>query len=194
MRAHAARGVLLTLQVNTAGVTNMSSQSTARSLKERAMEELRMYWVIAVYLAVMLAALTWYRRLVLAESGVSYFHYWVAVIEALIFAKVILIGQALGLGRRFEGSRLIMSVLFKSLIFSTFMALFTVIEHLIEGLVHREPWGQIAAGLVRIDKTEILARTVMMIVTLIPFFAFWEVDRIMGEHRLFQLFFRKRSA
>lgn len=172
----------------------MSSQSTAPSLKERAMEELRMYWVIAVYLAVMLAALTWYRRLVLAESGVSYFHYSAAAIEALILAKVILIGQALGLGRRFEGSRLIMSVLFKSLIFSIFMAVFTVIEHLVEGLMHREAWSQIAAGLVRADKTEILARTVMMMVTLIPFFAFWEVDRVMGDHRLFDLFFRKRST
>jgi hypothetical protein len=34
----------------------------------------------------------------------------------------------------------------------------------------------------------------MIIVTLIPFFAFWETDRVLGDHKLFGLFFHKRAA
>jgi hypothetical protein len=167
---------------------------TASSLKERVIEELRLFWVIAIYLAVMLAAFTWYRRFVLSESGITYLHYGAAVIEALILAKVILLGQALGLGRRFEGSRLIWSVLFKSVVFAVFIALFTLLEHLIEGLVHRESWDQIAHGLIHAGRGEIFARTVVLLVTLIPFFAFWDTDRALGDHKLFRLFFHKTPA
>jgi hypothetical protein len=174
--------------------TSASSHAASSSLKERALEEFRMFWVIAIYLAVMLGAFLWYRRFVLSESGIGYFHYGVAVIQALILAKVILIGQALGVGRRFEGSRLILSVLFKSLVFAVFIAVFAVLEHLIEGLLHRETWDQIEHGLVRAGRDEILARTVMAFVTLIPFFAFWEADRVMGNHNLFNLIFGKRAA
>ena len=174
--------------------TSTSSHTTSSSLKEKAIEEFRMFWVIAIYLYVMLGALLLYRRLVLSESGISYFHYGVVAIQALILAKVILIGQALGVGRRFEGSRLIWSVLFKSLVFAVFIALFHVLEHLIEGLLHRETWDQIERHLVRVGRDESMARTVMAFVTLIPFFAFWEADRVMGDHKLFNLIFGKRAS
>jgi hypothetical protein len=172
----------------------MPSEKASSSFKEKALEELRMFWVIAAYLAVMLGAFAWYRRFVLSESGISYFHYGAAVIEALILAKVILIGQALGVGRRFEDSQLIWSVLFKSVVFAVFIALFAILEHLIEGLVHRESWDQIEHGLIRAGRDEIFARTVMMFVMLIPFFAFWETDRVLGDHKLFGLFFHKRAG
>ena len=172
----------------------MPSDTRASSLKEKAIEEFRMFWVIAIYLAVMLSAFTWYRRFILSESGVSYFHYWSAAIQALILAKVILIGEAVGLGRRYEGSKLILSVLFKALVFGVFIALFGVLEHVIEGLVHRETWDRIAHSLVSAGEGEILARTVMIVVTLIPFFAFWETDRVLGDHKLFGLFFYKRAT
>jgi hypothetical protein len=172
----------------------MPSHTASATLKEKAIEELRMFWVIAIYLAVMFSAFTWYRRFILSESGISYFHYWSAVIQALILAKVILIGEAFGIGKRYEGSTLILSVLFKALIFGAFIAVFSLLEHLIEGLVHRESWDEIAYSLVSAGRGEILARTIMMIVTLIPFFAFWETDRVLGDHKLFDLFFRKRAA
>ena len=176
------------------GATSASSHTTSSGLKEKAIEEFRMFWVIAIYLAAMLSAFTSYRRLVLSESGIYYFHYWAGVIQALILAKVILIGQALGLGRQFEDSRLIWSALFKSLVFGVFIVLFAVLEHLIEGLLHRDTWDQIEHSLIRSGRAEILARTVIAFVTLIPFFAFWEADRVMGGHKLFNLVFGKRDV
>ena len=174
--------------------TSASSHTTSSTLKAKAIEEFRMFWVIAIYLAVMLVAFAWYRRLVLSESGISYFHAGAAVIEALILAKVVLIGEALGLGRRFEDSRLIISVLFKALVFGVFIAIFGMLEHVIEGLVHRKSWDEIAHRLFSAGRDEILTRTVMAIVTLVPFFAFWETDRVMGDHKLFNLFFRNRAV
>jgi len=174
--------------------TSAPSHATSSSFKEKAIEEFKLFWIIAIYLAVMLAAFAWYRRFVLSAAGISYFHYWAAIIEALILAKVILIGEALGLGNRFESSKLIWSVIFKSLIFGIFIGIFGVLEHLIEGLIRRESWDQIAQSLLSAGRDEILARTIMIIVSLLPFFAFWETDRVMGNHKLFQLFFHKTTA
>lgn len=174
--------------------TNMQSERSSSSLKEKAKEELKTFWVIAIYLALMFSAFLTYRRLTLSESGVTYLHYGAGVIEALILAKVILIGQAVGLGRRFEDEPLIVSVLFKSIIFGVFVGVFSVIEHVIEGLVHHETWDAIAHHLFSAGRYEILAKTLMMMVTFIPFFAFWETDRVLGEGKLFALFFRSRKV
>jgi hypothetical protein len=140
----------------------------------------------------MLAAFTWYRRFILSGSGISYLHYGSAIIEALILAKIILIGQALRLGRRFEHPPLIIPVLIKAVIYAVFAGLFFLLEHLVEGFVHRESWAQIEHGLVRAGPDEVLARTIMVIVAFIPFFAFWETDRVLGESKLFSLFFHRR--
>jgi hypothetical protein len=171
----------------------MHDQKSSSSLKEKAKEEFRKFWAIAIYLALMFSAFISCRRLILAESGVTYLHYGAAVIQALILAKVILIGQALRLGRRFEDEPLIVSVLFKSVVFGIFVALFSVLEHVVEGLIHRETWGTIAHSLVSQGRNEILARTLVMLVTFVPFFAFLETDRVLGEGQLLSLFFRKRS-
>jgi hypothetical protein len=79
------------------------------SLKKRALEELKIYWIITLYLAVFLGSFTVYRRLILKEFGVAYLHYGFAFIEALIIAKVIPIGRAIGLGKRFECGPLILA-------------------------------------------------------------------------------------
>jgi hypothetical protein len=172
----------------------MKSARWTSGLREKVKEELRTFSAIAIYLALMLEALFLYRSLILSESGITAIHSGVAIIEALILAKVILIGQALRLGKGFEETPLIVSVLVKTLLFGAFVALFSVIEHVIEGLVHHETWGVIAHHLFAGGRDEILARTLVIIVAFIPFFAFSEVDRVLGQGKLFALFFRKRTA
>jgi hypothetical protein len=174
--------------------TSKPSHTASPGLKEKVIEEFRMFWVIAIYLALMFAAFNWSRELISAEYGISYLHHGAALIEALILAKVILVGQAMGLGKRYEGEPLILSVLFKSVVFAVFVAFFSVIEHLVEGLIHHETWGRIAHGLVTSGRNEIIARTLRILVAFIPFFAFLETDRVMGDHKLFNLFFRKRAV
>jgi hypothetical protein len=173
---------------------SMKSARSTSGLREKAKEDLRLFSAIAIYLALMLEALFSYRSLTLSESGITAIHHGVAVIEALILAKVILIGQALRLGKRFEDEPLIVSVLVKTLLFGVFVALFSVIEHVIEALVHHETWDVVTHHLFAGGRQEILARTLVIIVVFIPFFAFSEVDRVLGQGKLFALFFRKRTA
>jgi hypothetical protein len=42
-------------------------------------------------------------------------------------------------------------------------------------------------------RDELLARTLVLLVAFVPFFAFGEIGRVLGEGRLSQLFLHKRS-
>ena len=158
------------------------------SLKERALHELKVYWIITLYFALFLGAFTVYRRLILSEAGVSYLTYGFKLVEALIVAKLILIGEAVKLGKRFEGQPLIVSVLVKSILFALFVALFTIIEHIVEALIHKQDWRHVLGERA---PDEIMAHALVLMVTLIPLFCFLEVGRVLGPGRLSAMFFSR---
>lgn len=163
-------------------------------LKEKAIEELKVYWIIALYLAVFLGAFTIYRRLVLAEFGVAYLHYGFALIQALIIAKVILVARIFGLGRRFEDGPLILSVLYKSILFGVVVLLFSVLERVVEAMFHKSGFTSVVHGIADLGLYEIFARVLTLIVAFIPFFAFWEIGRVLGFRNLAALFFSRQAT
>ncbi len=77
-------------------MTAGSGERTAPTLRQRLREELKTYWIITLYLWLFLGLFTVYRRLVLAETGTPYLHYGLALVEAMIIAKVVLVGRMLG--------------------------------------------------------------------------------------------------
>jgi hypothetical protein len=164
------------------------------TLKEKAVEELKAYWIISIYLAVLLGALTNYRRLILAEFGVAYVHYGIAIIEALIIAKVILIAKALGFGRRYEGGPLIWPVIHKTIFCGLLVMLFGILERIVEGLLHKKDLAVILQGIVDIGADELAARTLLMLVAFVPLFAFWELGRVIGLRKLSAIFFSSHAT
>jgi hypothetical protein len=68
-----------------------------KSLKQRALGELEKYAVITVYLGLLFTLFSLHRQLV-QGLGISLWHQGFAIINALIFGKVILIGEALKVG------------------------------------------------------------------------------------------------
>jgi len=172
----------------------MSSPDKKKAnLKKKIFHEVAEYWINVAYLTLIFAAFTQYRRLVLAAHDITYTNYWVAVIEALILAKVVMIGDVLRLGRRLEQKALIYSTLLKTVVFSLFVGAFTLIEHVIKGL-----WmGKgLTGGLVDLlgkGHHELLAGCLVTLVAFIPFFAFRELGRVLGEGKIWTFFFRRRA-
>ncbi len=164
----------------------------SETLKQKARHELIEYALIVAYLAIVFAAFVWYRRLILASYDIAYTNYWFPLIEAFILGKVILIGRIFRLGRSLEDKPLIYSSLYKTAVFCLFCAAFTIAEHTVVGL-----WkgGGLAAGLHEIAEQggfDVLANTLMLFVSLFPFFAFRELGRVFGRDRLKEIFFLKR--
>ena len=164
-----------------------------KQLKEKAKEEGRLLLLITAYLAAFFAAFLTYRRLVSRELGVTVFHYGYALLEALLIAKVILIGKAIGLGKKTNRRTLAVSVLRASLVYGALVAAFEVIERVVEGLIHGKSFGASLHSLLERGLDEVLARTIVIFVAFIPFFAFWELGRLIGDKKLADLFFRKHA-
>jgi hypothetical protein len=161
--------------------------------RRRIFREMREYLVIFLYLALMFATFTQYRRLFLATYDIKYTNYGIAVIEAAILAKVVMIGHWFRIGRILEHKPLIYSTVFKSFAFSVFVVLFTLIEHMIKGLWKGEG---LTGGLVEFfgrGAHELLAGYLVVFVAFLPFFAFRELERVLGKGKVWDLFFRKRD-
>jgi hypothetical protein len=163
-------------------------------LKEKAAEELRLLLVIFAYLAAFFMAFATYRRLISRELGVGAFRYGYALLEALVIAKVILIGKAIGLSPKTTRRTLALSVLRASVAYGLLVAAFSVLEHVVEGLVHGKTLLASLEALSDQGVYEILGRTLVLFVAFIPFFAFWELGRVLGEKKIFGLFFRKAAS
>jgi hypothetical protein len=163
------------------------------NLKKRLTHEMESYAVISVYLAVFLFSFATYRRLLMAEYDLGYFQVGWVVVEALILGKIVLIGEALHVGERLQNRRLFVSVLWKTFTFSLLVLAFKILEHVVSALLHHKPLGEVfdlSGG----RGIEILSRVELMAVTFVPFFAFRELGRVLGEGKLVEIFFRKRTG
>src|SRR5262245_61901440 len=98
--------------------------------------------MLVVYLSGFFGAFVWHRRLILAAYDIGYAHYGIAVLEALILAKVILVGDALRLGRGLDDKPLIVPTLYKAVVFSLWVGVFIVLEQTIEGVLRGQGWAR----------------------------------------------------
>lgn len=166
-------------------------QMAPAGLKKKIVHEVIEYWINFGYLAFFLVAFTWYRRLILAEYQVHYTNYWFPLIEAAVLAKVIMIGDLLRLGRRMENRPLIFSALFRTVMFSVWVAIFSVLEETVRGLLHGNGLTAGFDDIVSRGWYELLSRCVVIFVAFIPFFSFKELERVLGQKQLRALFWRR---
>jgi hypothetical protein len=160
--------------------------------KQRLRQEMVTYWITVLYLALYFGVFFSYRRLLLAQYQISYENYGVALIEALVLAKVIMIGDFLSLGRGLENKPLIYPTLFRSVVFTIWVAIFKLLEHTVKGLFRGEGWAGGFNYLVGRGEYEYFASCLVVFFTFIPFFAFKEMIRVTGKGKIRQLFFHHR--
>jgi hypothetical protein len=164
-----------------------SKNPSAPGFKQRVKHEMKDYIEITIYLAVLFCTIVAYTNLVSSQDGVDPLNYTFAIVNALVIAKVILIGEMVHLGRNVESRPLYQSVLLKSLIFAALVFLFHFVEEFVKRVYHHLPAGTV---LREIDYEVLLARTIIILCAFIPLFAFRELRRVLGEEKLYTLFTR----
>jgi hypothetical protein len=163
------------------------------NLKKKIFHEMVEYWFNVCYLTLVFGVFTWYRRFLLASYDITYTNYGFAVIEALVLAKVIMIGEVIRLGRGLEQKPLIYPTLYKTVAFTFFVGVFKLIEQVIKGLWKGEG---LTGGLIEFfekGSLELLANSLVVFVAFIPFFGVKELGRVLGEDKIRALFFRRRD-
>jgi hypothetical protein len=164
---------------------------TAPSLKQRAKHELKDYFLVSLYLAFFFCALSTYSMLLLRKHHIEYLNYTFALINALVIGKVILIGEAMHVGRRFEQKPLYVSVLYKSFVFVLFVFCFHLLEEFVKRLIHHDPAGTVLRNL---DFDDLIGRSIVIFGAFLPLFAVRELGRVIGEEKLHALFFKSKAA
>jgi hypothetical protein len=163
-----------------------------KSLKERAVTEFQKFAVITLYLWILFAVFGLHKQLLLGR-GVSGWQQGFALINALVFAKVILLGEVLKLGRGGETHRLVWIVLRKSLIFAVLIVVFHIVEEAIRAWFQGHPVSEAITGFGG-SWLGVVAYGAIFFVMLIPFWAFQEASEVLGPGVVWNLFLRPRPT
>jgi hypothetical protein len=141
----------------------------------------------------MFALFSFYRRLILQEEGISVWGQSFAIINALVFAKVILLGQAFNLDNGLRNYARGFIALWNALLFTILLSLFHIFEDGIKAWFEGRP---LSASLVDFGGGTLrgfLTIGGILFVALIPFFGMHEVARAVGGQALWDLFFSRRE-
>lgn len=152
--------------------------------------ELFEYFFNFAFLAFFLVAFAWYRRLLLASYHIEYFGYWAPLIEAAVLAKIIMIGDAFHMGREFRNKPLIVPTIYRTIVFSVLVVLFSVLEKVVGVLLHGRKASEGIAELTTTGWQGLLAWYVLIIAAFLPFFTVKEIERVFGEEKIRGMFLR----
>lgn len=166
--------------------------SPSRSLKQKAIEQMKEFLLIALYLWLVFSLFIVYKSVILAEHHIPFKYHGLAIINALALGKVMLVAKDLHWGERFNDAPLIYPTLLKSALFTVVLACFKILEDAAVGLYHGKSFADSIADLGGGTLQGILILTLLLFVILIPFVGFGELKRVLGEGKLKQLFFQPR--
>ena len=162
------------------------------SIGRRAVHELKDFLIIAAYLYVCFTALAYFKAAILQAQGIAFAPFGFAAIKALICAKFLSVGYVFHLGDRYKKRALVWPTLHRSFIFLALLIVLTVLEELIVGYLHHRAFsdslGEIGGGTLH----QAIATILILLLILIPFFAFRSLADVVGGRVLFRLFFEPR--
>jgi hypothetical protein len=167
-------------------MTAINSATAKPTFRQRATQELKDFFIMSAYLAVLFCAISAYTQLSLSKYGAdSEITFTFAILKAFVVAKVILTGEMISLGHRMESRSLYLFVLVKSFLFTLLVFIFHLLEEVVVRIYHHQPNGTV---LHKLDFEEITARSIIVFCAFIPLFAYREVSRALGPGKLHALF------
>jgi hypothetical protein len=172
----------------------MENTDKKKEWKSRAIHEFREYWYNVVYLAIFFSIFALSRRLILAHHNIVLDDYFIGLIKALVLAKVVMIGNLLRIDRGFESKPLIVPSIYKSFLFTIWIAIFDLVEAYIRGLIEFHSFSQAyTEGVTHHFSLMWLGGALMVFMAFIPYFAFREMGRVIGRDKVYDLFFSRRK-
>jgi hypothetical protein len=151
------------------------------SLRVRLVKELKSFLIIFAYLWLVFSMFLVHEWTVLASHQIGFRFYGLAVVNALVLSKIMLIAEGLSFAERFKDKPLIYPIAFKSIAFTVLLLAAYIVEEIAVGLFHgktaAESFPEIGGGGV----TGVITIGVIMCIALVPFFSFKEIARAVGE-------------
>jgi hypothetical protein len=158
--------------------------------KKRIVAELRKLAITVIYIWVLLSVFALYREIILANYNIDYStKFGFALINALILAKFMWLGEILHAGKRAAGKSLLYSTLWKSALFAFILMVCHLLEETLLKLWHGQSIAESLSETVAHPR-DIFATALVMFVVLIPFFFAKGLIEILGEGEIKTLLLR----
>jgi hypothetical protein len=164
------------------------------TLAKRIGHELREYAEVTAYLYVCLGALILYKMAILSGQGIAYTPFGLAIVKAVILGKFVLVGNALKVGGGHEGRSLAHVIARKSALFLLLLLVLSVAEECIVGAFHGRSISASLADVAGGTLLQIVATCFIMLLVLIPYLTFRELEEAIGEGKLRQILFEHPAA
>jgi hypothetical protein len=163
------------------------------TLPQRATHELKEFAILAVYLYITLGAVIMMKTAVLHTEGIDFAPWGIAIVKAVLLAKFMLVGRAMKIGERDTTGPLIWPTLYRAFAFLVLLIILTIIEEALVGLFHHRSIAASLGELAGVRLEETLAGYLIMLMVLVPYFAFRVLGEALGEGRLARMFFVERE-
>ncbi len=165
-----------------------SAEPPKPTLKERVLQEVRKFAGIFIYLWVVFTVLLAHEWVVLSENHISFKFYGLAALNALVLAKIMLIADNVRFAERLKGMPLVYPILYKAVAFTTLLFAAYVLEEMLMG-------GIFGAGFLA-SVPDVgggfggaFVLWLIFCIALVPFFAFKELERVVGPAAFLKLLF-----
>jgi hypothetical protein len=171
-----------------------SGTSSKQPIGKRITRELREFAAVAAYLFICFAAILYLKAAVLRANGIEYAPFGFAAAKALICAKFISLGSAFHVGQRFRTLPVVWRTLWMSLAFLALLLVLNALEEIAMGAIHHRAVAATLAELGGGTLPQIVATSVVVLLILIPLFAFRTLGDAVGEGKLLRLLFRRYES
>ncbi len=165
-----------------------------RSLKAKAADEFRRFAILFFYLWILFGVFVLNQGVVMREHGINFPMLGFAFINALVFAKVMMLFEVFDPGRWLRARPLIYPILYETLLLTVLFLVAHVIEKTIEGLFRGETIIDSVPVIGGGGLIGFLSITAILFIALIPFFGLRNLSLALGEGRLYPMIFGQPSA
>lgn len=159
----------------------------------RALHQFKEFAGMFVYLWILFSLFAIYKSIVRIEYPINYPSQSLAFANAFVLAKVMLVAEDFRFGARFQDRSLAYPILYKAFVFTLILMCFYIVEHLVFGLWHGLSFDESFPRFGGKGLEPIVAIALIMFVVLIPFCAFREIGRVVGEAALRSLLFNREA-
>jgi hypothetical protein len=177
-----------------AGAATGPNTHASKSLTAKAADEFRRFLVLFFYLWILFGVFVLNQGVVLREHGFDFALQGFAFINALVFAKVMMLFEIFDPGRWLRKRPLIYPILYETLVLTVLFLVAHVLEKTLEGVLRGKTMAESLPLIGGGGLLGLLSATTILFVALIPFFGLRNLSLAMGEGRLWAVIFQQPSV
>ena len=139
--------------------------------------------LVSAYLYVCFGAIELFKTAVLREAGIDVLPLGFAAAKALILGKLLLLGEAAGVGTRVPARTLAQRIALRVVLLFAVLIVLVIVEEVLAGWIHGHPAAE-TLGAYGDRLPEVLASAFLLLLILVPLVTVVELGRVLGYESL----------